>query len=178
MENQGSATPEDSNWTPNDDLPASDWVLYASLNEELISKEIRLISDRTGWLNTTQSFLFGAFCLIAVSSNNKGPTAQTLMLWIPVLGILTLIACALGVIGARQVIKELELEREKFQIWLNEKFGTKIPILGPNRGKAIKRTRHMGGAPFNVIVASLAILWLAVLLNLIHFQLTFLPTFR
>ena len=109
MENQSSATPEGSNWIPNDNLPASDWILYASLNEELISKEIRLISDRTGWLNTTQSFLFGAFCLIAVSSNNKGPTAQTLMLLIPVLGIMTLIACVLGVIGARQVIEKLEL---------------------------------------------------------------------
>lgn len=178
MENQSSATPEGSNWIPNDNLPASDWILYASLNEELISKEIRLISDRTGWLNTTQSFLFGAFCLIAVSSNNKGPTAQTLMLLIPVLGIMTLIACVLGVIGARQVIEKLELERERFQKELNRKFGTHIPILGPNRVGAIKSTRHMGGAPFNVIVASVGLLWLAVLLNRIQFQLTFLPTFR
>lgn len=177
MTNQDSPALEGTRWTPND-LPASDWVLYASLNEELISKEIRLISDRTGWLNTTQSFLFGAFCLIALSSNNKTETAQTLMLLIPVLGILTLAACVLGVIGARQVIEELEREREEFQIILNKKFGTSLPVLGPNRGGAIKKTRHLGGIPFNVIVAALLILWLAVLLNRIQLQLTFSSTLR
>lgn len=177
MENQDRSAAESKVWSPKD-LPASDWVLYASLNEELISKEIRLISDRTGWLNTTQSFLFGAFCLIVLSSNNKTETAQALMLAIPVLGLATLAACVLGVVGARQVIKELEYEREKFQKELNKMFGTKLPILGPNRDGFLKRTRHMGGLPFNGIVAALTLLWLIILFMRIQIQFTVLSTFK
>jgi|LakMenEpi03Aug12_release.lakeMendotaPanAssembly.Ray.scaffolds.fasta_scaffold613416_1 hypothetical protein len=147
MTNQDSPALEGTRWTPND-LPASDWVLYASLNEELISKEIRLISDRTGWLNTTQSFLFGAFCLIALSSNNKTETAQTLMLLIPVLGILTLAACVLGVIGARQVIEELEREREEFQIILNKKIWHKPPRAWAQSWGSNQEDKALGWHPF------------------------------
>lgn len=177
MQNQDRSVAEGAGWSPKD-LPASDWVLYASLNEELISKEIRLISDRTGWLNTTQSFLFGAFCLIVLSSNNKTETAQALMLAIPVLGILTLAACVLWVVGARQVIQKLECERERFQIELNNKFGTNIPLLGPNREGFLKKTRHMGGLPFNGIVLALLLLWLIILFMRIQIQFTILPTFK
>lgn len=159
----------------NHQLTPSDWCFYASLNEELISKEIRLISDRTGWLNTTQSFLFGAFCLMAVSSNNNTVTAQRLMLLIPILGLLTLAACFCGVVAARMVIVELEAQRAEFQDKLNDIFRTKHAIIGPEREGRLRNSRRLGGWPFNTISLVLLLLWLAILANRI--QITFLPGF-
>jgi len=154
-------------------LTPSDWCLYASLNEELISKEIRLISDRTGWLNTTQSFLFGAFCLIAVSSNNDTVTAQRLMLVIPILGLSTLAACFSGVVGARLVIETLEEQRAEFQQKLNGIFGTNHELIGPERQGKLRDSRRLGGLPFNVISLVLLALWLIILANRV--QISFLP---
>lgn len=171
-----SQAPLDTNSPASHPLTPSDWVLYASLNEELISKEIRLISDRTGWLNTTQSFLFGAFCLIAVSSNNNTVTAQRLMLLIPLLGLTTLAACFFGVVAARIVILELELQRAEFQEKLNDLFGTTHQLIGPERQGRLRASRKLGGLPFNAISSVLLVLWLVILANRV--QITFLPGYN
>ena len=154
----------------------SDWVLFATLNEELISKEIRLSSDRIGWLITTQSFLFGAFCLIAISSNNNTETARNLLLIIPVLGLLTLLGTMAGVIAARIVLVELEKQRGDFQKKLNVLFGTTFALIDTDRQGRLRGSRMLGGIPFNVITVVLLLLWGIILYHRV--QLKILPGYR
>ncbi len=152
-------------------LPAptepSDWIFLATLNEELISKEIKLISDRVSWLTTSQGFLFSAFCLLLISRNDKTTeTANTLLFLIPVIALCSLVGISIGIFAAELVMDRLATERTFYTLVLKKiYFDIDIPDLGSERKGGLFCTGVMGRLPYYALAVFLFVIWTIILLG-------------
>jgi len=152
-------------------VTASDWVFIASFYEELINKELKLTSDRIGWMITSQSILFGAFCLI-ILNDNPNVTIQRLSIAIPFIALVIIFGVLMGVNAARKVLTSLGNARTKYQEILEQIFKPlPMPRLGPKRVNELSSTVLHGELPFYLVIICLSALWFVVLVDRIKIQL-------
>jgi hypothetical protein len=146
---------------------AGDWILLASLNEEMLSKELRLINDRVGWITATQSILFGAFYVLLINQDKLPQAVNILPKVILLVSIPILVGAYIGVVAAQKVIDQLEKERSFYQRTLSEIFDYRIPDVGCYREGSLMGTRVLGSTPFFWVTVILFIIWVTILLIIV-----------
>jgi hypothetical protein len=150
---------------------ASDWVFIASFYEELINKELKLTSDRIGWMITSQSILFGAFCLIILNDDGSSSTIKRLSIAIPFIALAIIYGTFMGVNAARRVLTSLGKVRIQYQDILETMYSPlPMPRLGPKRANELSSTVFHGELPFYLVIACLTALWVVVLVDRLRIQ--------
>ena len=150
---------------------ASDWVFIASFYEELINKELKLTSDRIGWMITSQSILFGAFCLIILNDDGSSSTIKRLSIAIPFIALAIIYGTFMGVNAARRVLTSLGKVRIQYQDILETMYSPlPMPRLGPKRTNELSSTVFHGELPFYLVIACLTALWVVVLVDRLRIQ--------
>jgi hypothetical protein len=141
-----------------------DWMLLASLNEQMLSEELKLLNDRIGWVMTSQSILFGAICVL-VSNKEKIPdVAKEILHVIPYVALIIVVGSVYGIVSALQVIKHLEDERSVYQGGLSIIFEFKIPDLGSQRKGKLWWTRGLDFYLLAFVVGILLFSWVYIIL--------------
>lgn len=153
-----------------------DWVFLAAVNEGLLDKEFTLANHRMSWMMTSQSILFGAFCLVGFNKDKNPEIAAMLLRFIPFAAWAIVLAGLSGIVAAQIVIYRLEHERSYYQAVLRKIFGADIPDIGSCRqGSWTGRTRFMGFVPSIVITSLLFLLWSYLLLSRLNIGIKVAP---
>lgn len=143
---------------------ASNWVMIAELYERWIEKELKLISDRIGWMITSQSILFGALSLIDLNSN-ANPGLKNLSTTIPIFALIIILGVLMGVNAAQKALHCLGNTRIKYQKTLETIYSPlPMPRLGSRRANELAGTVPIGDLPFYFVILCLSSLWLVALL--------------
>lgn len=140
-----------------------------SHNETKLGHEFALIGQRLTWLSISESFLFGGFASsVATVSSSAHPMSApltTLLMLLPVLGLLLALSVGIGIRAAIVVTRELQVVRGRLEAQAITQYGDAWVLrLGDPRDRGrLHWTLLAGDLPAQAVPLLMSVAWIVLI---------------